>query len=261
MIDLTPLDVRKKREDFRKGMRGYDQDEVNQFLETVADRLEVLVKENLELKERASRLEEKVEEQGARESAVREALVTAQELREEIRGQARREAEAVVREAENRARSLGQEAESRSRGLLDSARRESENRVREAKREAEGLVTDAREAARRTREEAGRVLAERRAELRGLIRARKRFLLERRTLLEREMDALEVAEAADPERDFPASVLEGPEEDGADGADGVDGAALAPWAAGGSSVDEPPPARRPAGRTPRLPKLSEPEEG
>ena len=42
MIDLTPLDVRKKRGDFRRGMRGYDTQEVDAFLEVVADRLEEL---------------------------------------------------------------------------------------------------------------------------------------------------------------------------------------------------------------------------
>ena len=39
MIDLTPLDVRNKRGDFKKLMRGYDPQEVDVFLEIVADRL------------------------------------------------------------------------------------------------------------------------------------------------------------------------------------------------------------------------------
>ncbi len=40
MIDLTPLDVRKKRGDFGKGLRGYDPQEVDGFLELVAERME-----------------------------------------------------------------------------------------------------------------------------------------------------------------------------------------------------------------------------
>ena len=43
MIDLTPLDVRKKRGDFRKSMRGYDPQEVDTFLDLVAMRMEELV--------------------------------------------------------------------------------------------------------------------------------------------------------------------------------------------------------------------------
>ena len=49
MIDLTPLDVRNKRGDFKRLMRGYDPQEVDVFLEMTADRLEVLVRENLQL--------------------------------------------------------------------------------------------------------------------------------------------------------------------------------------------------------------------
>ena len=45
MIDLTPLDVRKKRGDFGKRLRGYDPQEVDTFLELVAERMEVLVQE------------------------------------------------------------------------------------------------------------------------------------------------------------------------------------------------------------------------
>ena len=43
MIDMTPLDVRNKRGDFKKIMRGYDPQEVDIFLELVAERLEALV--------------------------------------------------------------------------------------------------------------------------------------------------------------------------------------------------------------------------
>ena len=60
MIDLTPLDVRKKASDFKKIMRGYDPKEVEDFLQLVAGRLEDLVKENLTLRERSERLMQQV---------------------------------------------------------------------------------------------------------------------------------------------------------------------------------------------------------
>jgi len=111
MIDLTPLDVRKKRGDFRKVLRGYEPEEVDTFLELVAERMEWLVKENLTLSERSSRLQEQVSSLEGRERAVHDALVTAQELRAEVREQARREAEILKREAEADARGLVEEAE------------------------------------------------------------------------------------------------------------------------------------------------------
>ncbi|MEJ2539321.1 MAG: DivIVA domain-containing protein [Gemmatimonadota bacterium] len=106
MIDLTPLDVRKKRGDFGRGVRGYNPQEVDGFLELVAERLEELVKENMTLRERAERLSEQVHAQTGREQAVQQALVTAQQLREEIQTNAQKEAELVVQQARARGREV-----------------------------------------------------------------------------------------------------------------------------------------------------------
>jgi DivIVA domain-containing protein len=111
MIDITPLDVRNKRGDFKKLLRGYDPQEVDTFLELVAERLEVIVRENLRYQERSDTLERQVTSQSGREAAVQEALVTAQELRVDIRDQAKREADHVLREAEAEVRRLLRGAE------------------------------------------------------------------------------------------------------------------------------------------------------
>ena len=113
MIDLTPLDVRKKRGDFKKSMRGYEPQEVDTFLDLVAERMEELVKETIGLRERAERLQAQVDAQSSRERAVQDALVTAQELREEMREQSRREAEVARREAEVEVRKVLAEADRR----------------------------------------------------------------------------------------------------------------------------------------------------
>ncbi|MGD2069337.1 MAG: DivIVA domain-containing protein [Gemmatimonadota bacterium] len=111
MIDLTPLDVRKKKGDFAKVLRGYDQEEVDTFLDLVAERMEELVRENITLRERSDRLLEQVNSQEGRERAVQEALVTAQELREEVQAQAEREASLIRKEAEGEARRIVLDAE------------------------------------------------------------------------------------------------------------------------------------------------------
>ena len=113
MIDLTPLDVRKKRGDFRKSMRGYLPEEVDSFLDLAALRLEELVKENLALREQVMRLQTDVEGLSGRERAVQDALVTAQTLREDMREQSRREADLARREAELEAKRLLADAELR----------------------------------------------------------------------------------------------------------------------------------------------------
>jgi len=165
MIDLTPLDVRNKRGDFDKNLRGYDPQEVDTFLELVAERLEELVMENLQLRERTEGLQKQVDSQSGREKAVQEALVTAQELRSEMKNQAQREAELILGEARTEARRLVAEAEAEVRTLL---------------RDAEGRLEDGRQA------------------LEELERRRMRFLKAFRQLLERELDVCEVEEDREP---------------------------------------------------------------
>ncbi|MCG6987279.1 MAG: DivIVA domain-containing protein [Gemmatimonadetes bacterium] len=120
MIDLTPLDVRKKRGDFKKTMRGYDPQEVDVFLELVAERLEVLVRDNIQLRSRAETLEQQLSSSAGRERAVQEALVTAQELRADIRAQAQREADLLIQEAQAEARQRVVDSERRIELLADS---------------------------------------------------------------------------------------------------------------------------------------------
>lgn len=116
MMDLTPLDVRKKKEDFRRAVRGYDPAQVDGFLDLVADRLEDLVGRELRLREQSEMLKEQLSAFQEREKALNEALVTAQELREEARAQAEKTADLRVREAERQAREIRREAESAIQG-------------------------------------------------------------------------------------------------------------------------------------------------
>lgn len=117
MIDLTPLDVRKKKGDFRRAVRGYDAELVDDFLDMVAERLEELVKQNVALTERAEHLQEQVASFREREKALNEALVTAQQLRSEAQAQADREAELVRREAQGQAERIIEEGQRSFREL------------------------------------------------------------------------------------------------------------------------------------------------
>lgn len=124
MIELSPLDVRKKKDDFARALRGYDADQVDSFLDVVADRLEQLVRDERGLRERVGTLEEELERFREREKALNDALLAAQELREEARTQAEREAELRIKEAESQAEKI-----------VDSAREE----AREAQRRLDDL--------------------------------------------------------------------------------------------------------------------------
>jgi DivIVA domain-containing protein len=123
MIDLTPLDVRKKKGDFRRGLRGYEPAVVDDFLDLVAERMEELVRENAQLRERLGGMNEAIVGYQERERAMNEALVSAQQLREEVRAQAAREAELVLREAQVEAERVAGEAKRQAAAALESLRR------------------------------------------------------------------------------------------------------------------------------------------
>src|SRR6476661_2825196 len=125
MIDLTPLEVRKKKGDFKKTMRGYDPALVDDFLDLVADRLDQLVRENNSMTERLSRLETQMGEHRDRERALTDALVTAQEMREEMRQQTARESELMRRDAEQESKQVRAAAEQESKQMRAAAEQES----------------------------------------------------------------------------------------------------------------------------------------
>jgi len=170
MIDLTPLDVRKKRGDFRQKLRGYDPEEVDTFLELVEGRMEALVKENRSLSEKVTVLQSRVDSLEGREEAVQDALVSAQALRKEVQDQAKKDARTL---------------EDQAKREIDLLRREAEARIEGRIREADGL------------------LKERKRALEDLERNRRKFLKAFRSLLEREIDAVEVEEARRPLEDAP----------------------------------------------------------
>jgi cell division initiation protein len=123
MIDLTPLDVRKKKGDFRRALRGYEAEVVDDFLDLVAERMEELVRENAALRDRVSHVTEALSSHQDREKAVNEALVSAQQLREEVRSQASREGELLIREAKIEAERILSEAKRQANAALESTRR------------------------------------------------------------------------------------------------------------------------------------------
>lgn len=97
-FDVTPLDIRKQ--EFRKTLRGYETLGVEEFQMRVADALERANRDRSVLEERLAALTEQLRVFRDREKAMNEALVAAQQLRQETRASAEREAQAIIREAE-----------------------------------------------------------------------------------------------------------------------------------------------------------------
>lgn len=102
MIDeafhLTPLDVR--RYDFGRALRGYDPARVDQFRDQVAEEMERLARVNQDLDQKARTFHEQLRAFRERDRALNEALVSAQQMRQETKEQAEREAALIIREAQ-----------------------------------------------------------------------------------------------------------------------------------------------------------------
>ncbi|MDA1082029.1 MAG: DivIVA domain-containing protein [Gemmatimonadetes bacterium] len=94
---LTPVDVR--RFEFGTVMRGYDKARVDQFREQVADELERQARNNQELEAKARSFHEQLKAFRDRDKALNEALVSAQQMRQDTKEQAGREGELILREA------------------------------------------------------------------------------------------------------------------------------------------------------------------
>lgn len=124
---LTPLDVR--RYDFGRALRGYNPARVDQFRDQVAEELERLTRINQDLDAKARSFHEQLRAFRERDKALNDALIAAQQLRDDVRGQAEREAQLIIREAQGEAERVIETARAEVRRMeeeldnLDRSRR------------------------------------------------------------------------------------------------------------------------------------------
>src|SRR5690348_2777285 len=111
-IGRSPLRVRKR-------LNGYDPERVNQFRDQVAEELERLSRLNQDLDAKARGFHEQLRAFRERDKAINDALVSAQQLRNEIREQAEKEAHLIVREARADAERVVEELRTEIRRLQD----------------------------------------------------------------------------------------------------------------------------------------------
>lgn len=105
---LTPMDIRQQQFAV-KLIRGFDPQEVDAFLDEMADDWDELVKENNLLKEQLATVEDRLKALEAREKTLQETLITTQKMAEEFRESSKRAADIVLREAQLQAEKLLEE--------------------------------------------------------------------------------------------------------------------------------------------------------
>ncbi|MGH7494626.1 MAG: DivIVA domain-containing protein [bacterium] len=95
---LTPVDIRKQ--EFRRAVRGYDKDEVDTFLEMVAEEFEAMLREKERMQEETVRVRTQLQDYQEIERTLKMALKSADASLHQTAENAKRQAETIVREAE-----------------------------------------------------------------------------------------------------------------------------------------------------------------
>ncbi len=105
---LTPLDIHNK--EFKRSFRGYNEDEIDTFLDRVIKDYEQLYRENEQLKEKSNQMQNDIGHFKQMEATLHETLVIAQKTAEEVKVNAQKEAANIVAEAQLNAKKLMIEA-------------------------------------------------------------------------------------------------------------------------------------------------------
>lgn len=112
---LSPLDIHNK--EFANKFRGYDEDEVNEFLEQIMKDFENILEENKSLKSSLKQSEVQVSHFNSIEQTLQKTILIAQEAAEDVRRNSMKESKLIVREAEKNADRIVNEALSRARRI------------------------------------------------------------------------------------------------------------------------------------------------
>ncbi|MCB9536261.1 MAG: DivIVA domain-containing protein [Myxococcales bacterium] len=116
-MKITPLEVDQQQ--FQRVFRGCDPEQVHTFLDLVSREMEELIRENNQFKEDLRRRDQQLAEFRANEAQLREALVSAGRMTDEIKEGARKEAELIRAEAELRAEKIVANAQEQVVRLAD----------------------------------------------------------------------------------------------------------------------------------------------
>ncbi len=128
---ITTREINEKQ--FHDAWRGYNQEEVDDFLDLIAEAIDGLQRENQALKDRLEELDQKVESSKASEGMLKKTLESAQIAAQEAITAARTKAEEIVRDAEERA----QRARDELRMRVETAEEEVKRRTEEIESEQE----------------------------------------------------------------------------------------------------------------------------
>jgi cell division initiation protein len=139
---LTPVEIRHVH--LKRGFRGYRRESVDRLLQDVAESFEDVWRERADLRDKVEQLETDLVRHKELEGLLRTTLVSAESAAQQLREQARKEAETIVSEAHAEARAVARRA-SAEKERLDSELRRVKSLLRSALETLGEADTDRRE--------------------------------------------------------------------------------------------------------------------
>ena len=174
---LTPMDIHNK--EFKRSFRGYNEGEIDDFLDQVVNDYEKLFRDNENLRDQVARNERDIEQYHRLEQNLHDTLLVAQRTAEEVTSAAKKTAAELRDNTEKACQNM------KSRSEMDA-----KQRVEEAEQQARNMLDEAKRAARQRIEAADEKVRAMMAEYDRLAREKGRFLLKLRTAMESELSVL-----------------------------------------------------------------------
>ena len=110
-MQLTPLDIQQQQ--FTVKFRGFSAQEVDAFLDQIADAYEGMLNQNKALQEKVLQLQEQIQSHREREESFKRALLNSQKVIEQVKENARKASDLIIAEAEVQAQRILQRAHNR----------------------------------------------------------------------------------------------------------------------------------------------------
>ncbi|GEN47854.1 DivIVA domain-containing protein [Ligilactobacillus pobuzihii] len=137
-MTLTPLDIHNK--EFHVKLRGYDQDEVNDFLDQIIKDYEMTLQENEKLNSSLEQSNEKLKYFNDLKDSLNQSIIVAQEAADKVKANSQREADIIQREAQKEGQDAIDQANEKARHIIDQASR----KATQLATETDGLRKQAR---------------------------------------------------------------------------------------------------------------------
>lgn len=150
---ITPSDIQKK-EFTTARFNGYSSEEVDSFLDEIAEELGRAQKENQAAREEVEKMRQKVDDFEEMQKTLQNALINAQKAADNIVNEAKSEAERALKEARGKSERMVEEAREQAERLQRESRESAESRLGDARRESERMLRDSEKRSREMLEEA-----------------------------------------------------------------------------------------------------------